>query len=270
MKSYMKQGWRIAVKHIYIIILLFLYQLIWGFFLYRYIESAVTPLLRRWPAEAPNGAAVPLFLSEAQFQLMKTGLADPFLWLLGGLLLARMLLSPLFNAGVLYSIHHARDDSGTRFFQGIKRSWKAVSVIYALQMLLSIIPAWWLLPKGLHILLSGDTLTEMGLRLIPGAALWLLWGVALHLLSLSLQIGAVSGSGSLKSLGNAVSRLFPFIAVTLAMWGLSLAAGLFATGMSLVWAGLFTLILHQGYSFIRTLLKVWTFAAQYECLQAKE
>ena len=41
MKLHMKQGWRLTIKHFYIIILLFLYELMWGFFLYRTIEGIV-------------------------------------------------------------------------------------------------------------------------------------------------------------------------------------------------------------------------------------
>ncbi|MFD1957117.1 hypothetical protein ACFSL6_23850 [Paenibacillus thailandensis] len=266
MRSYMKQGWRIAVKHMYVIVLLFLYQLIWGFFLYRYVESAVTPLLRRWPAAAPNDYAVSIFLSEAQFQLVKTSLATPYLWLLGGLLAARMLLTPLFNAGLLYSIHHARDDGGTRFFEGIHRSWRTVGLLYLAQMALTAAPALWLAPKAAQAFRSSGSIAEIASQLAPGAAGWLLWSVALHLLSLAMQFGVVSGAGAFQALGTALRRLLPYAALTVAMWGISLMTGLLATFVSLLWVGLFALILHQGYSFIRTLLKVWTLAAQYESL----
>ncbi|QAY67374.1 hypothetical protein [Paenibacillus protaetiae] len=271
MKTYLKQGWRLAVKHMYIIVFLFIYQLIWGFFLYRYLDSAISPLLQRWPAESPSHSAVQLFLSEAQFRLLKTDLATPYLWTLGGLLAARMLMTPVLNAGLFHSIHYAKDDnSGTRFFQGIKKSWKKIVLLYVIQAALAIAPAFWLLPRGFKLLWTSSSIQELLSQALPWAAAWLLWGFALHLISLAMQFGAVSGAGPFKALGQALTRLIPYLAVTIAMWGISAVCGLLLTGVSLIWAGLIALILHQSYSFIRTLLKVWTVASQYECLQAKE
>jgi len=39
--------------------------------------------------------------------------------------------------------------------------------------------------------------------------------------------------------------------------------------VSLFWAGLFALILHQGHYFVRTWLKVWTCSVQFEACRAK-
>lgn len=88
MKTHMSQGWRLALKHFYLVLLLFVYQFIWGFFLYRMIDAIVAPLLRRLPVGAPGDDAMRHFLAEAQFQLFKTELATPYLWLFGGLLAA--------------------------------------------------------------------------------------------------------------------------------------------------------------------------------------
>ena len=49
MKAKMREGWFLVRQHMYIAALLFIYQLIWGYFIYRLVQSAVVPLLLRYP-----------------------------------------------------------------------------------------------------------------------------------------------------------------------------------------------------------------------------
>ncbi|MEV5026372.1 hypothetical protein [Paenibacillus sp. LPE1-1-1.1] len=269
MKIHLKQGWQLAVKHFYLVILMFLYQLLWGFFLYRFIDSVVSPLLRRYPSSYPSETAAQLFLTEAQFQLFKTDIISPYVWTFGALLVARMLLTPLFNAGLFYSLNQARSDGGTRFLEGIRKAWKPVVLLYWIEAVLSLAPAWYLLPRSLDALLESGSVPELLQAVLPGAALWLLWGTLLHLLFLAMQFGAASGEGVFRSLWRALRNFISYGALSLVMWGIGAAAGLAVTSLSMLWAGLFALILHQGYHLIRTLMKVWTIAAQYDCLQTK-
>ncbi|OME74037.1 hypothetical protein BK120_32235 [Paenibacillus sp. FSL A5-0031] len=269
MKIHLKQGWRLAVKHFYIVVLLFLYQLIWGFFLYRFIDSVVAPLLRRYPSSAPSEAAVQLFMTEAQFQLFKTDLINPYVWTLGGLLVARMLITPLFNAGLFYSLNQTRSNGGTRFLEGIRKAWKPVVLLYWIEVILSVAPAWYVLPRSLDALLESGSIPELLQTVLPGALLWLLWGTVLHLLFLAMQFSAASGGSIFRSLWHALRNFLTYAAVSLIMWGIGAAAGLVVTSLSMLWAGLFALILHQGYYLIQTLMKVWTIAAQYDFLETK-
>ncbi len=137
MKKHMTQGWKLAVKHFKLITMLFLYQLLWGFFLYRYIDSVVTPLLRRIPGAAPSEHASQVFVTEAQFLLFKTNLVMPYLWVLGAFFLARMIISPLFQAGLLYSINHRmQGESSGHFLEGIRKSWKPIMLLYWVEAVL--------------------------------------------------------------------------------------------------------------------------------------
>lgn len=270
MKIYMIQGWKLAAKHFYLILLFFLYQLIWGFFLYRYIDSIVAPLLRRFPGTTASDQAVQTFMVEAQFQLFKTDLISPYLWLLGSVLAVRMLLTPLFQSGLLYSLHHqSKDGSGTRFLEGIRKVWKPVMLLYWLEALLTMAPAWWLMPRAWQSLMGSSSIPGLLMNVLPGAGLWLLWGSAIHLLFLSMQFGAASGDGIFRSLWYSVKHFVSYAAISIIMWAISAAIGLAVTGLSLLWAGLFALIVHQGFHFIRSLLRVWTLAAQYHCLHSK-
>ncbi|MEK3884085.1 hypothetical protein [Paenibacillus sp. PL2-23] len=271
MKHQMLLGWRLTFKHMNMILILFLYQLLWGFLVYRAIDDIVAPLLRRFPADAPTEQAVQSFLAEAQFQLFKTDLIQPYLWLLGGLFLARMLLTPLFNAGLFYSIHHqhSRSEGGTRVLEGIRKAWKPVMLLYWISCALMLAPAWWLAPSWMDALLHLGATPSLLTEIVPGAGLWLLWITIIHLLFLSMQFGAVSGEGVLPALWQSVRRFFSYAAISLMMWGITALLGLAVSSMSMVWAGLFALIVHQGYPLIQTLLRVWTIATQYQHLRSE-
>lgn len=268
MKQNMLQGWRLAFKHMNLVIMLFLYQLLWGFLVYRTIDDIVAPLLRRFPAAAPNEQAVQSFLAEAQFQLFKTELIKPYLWMLGGLFLARMLISPLFNAGLFHSLHQQHiDGGGTRVLRGIRESWKPIMLLYWMSTLLILAPAWWLLPQWTDALKSSGLSPTLLTAIAPGAAIWILWGAFIHLLFLSMQFGAASGEGILGALWTSIRRFLPYAAISILMWGIVALLGIAITSMSMIWAGLFALIVHQGYPLIQTLLRVWTLASQYHCLR---
>ncbi|MFC3342249.1 hypothetical protein [Paenibacillus abyssi] len=270
MKQHIKHGWRLAIKHFYIVILLFLYQLLWGFFLYRFVESVVVPLLKRYPDTLPSETAVQLFLMEAQFQIFKTDLIKPYLWILGGLFAARMLITPLINAGLFYSLHHTKDNGGTHFFLGIRRVWKPVLLLYWLETALLLAPAWWLLPRAFQMLLGTSSLTQLAAEILPFAAGWLAWCGLIHLLFLTMQFGAVAQTSIFGSLWRSLRHFLPFVGVSLMMWAIGAGLGLAVSSISLVWAGLLALILHQSYHLVRTLVKVWTVASQYDVWQSRQ
>jgi hypothetical protein len=39
--------------------------------------------------------------------------------------------------------------------------------------------------------------------------------------------------------------------------------------VSLIWAGVLAVVIHQVYPFVRTIVKVWTVASQYNVWQSK-
>jgi hypothetical protein len=270
MNNHIKQGWRLTAKHFYIIILLFVYELVWGFVLYRMIEGIIVPLLKRFPDSSPVDGAVQLFLTEAQFQLLKTDIIRPYVWLLAGLLAARMLLTPFLNAGLIHSLHYTRDDGGTKFLQGIRSVWKPVALLYVIETTLALAPGFWLLPHGLETLLGSGSWTDLAQKAGPWAGGWLAWAVLLHLLFLAMQFGAVSGGGMFRSLWSGLRHFLPFAGISLIMWGFGLALNIMIASASMLWAGLAALILHQGYQLVRTIMKVWTVAAQYDVWQSRQ
>lgn len=253
-----------TVQHKYVLVLLFLYRLLWGFFLYRFVDSVVTPILARYPDQHPNSDATHLFLIEAQFRLLKTDLVNEVLWLLGGLLLIRMILTPLLNAGVYYSFHHATEGEGTRVLFGMRQVWKPVTLLYWLENGLILLPTIWLLPLAKDRFFSEPSLTNWLQGLLPYAAAWLALGFIIHLAFQFMQFGAVSREGIFKGLGLALSRALPLLGITLIMLGIGLAVSATAWAVSLFWSGFLAVALHQSFHFVRSLLKLWTSAAQYQ------
>ena len=270
MKTHMKQGWRLTFKHFYLMLLVFVYQLLWGFVLYRAIDETVSPLLRRFPDAAASEQAVQTFLTEAQIRLFKTDMAMPYLWMLGGLFVARMLITPLFNAGFFYStLQQSQSGGGTRFREGIRKAWKPVMLIYFLQALLTIAPAYKMLPKAYNALITSHSTNELMMTLLPGAALWILWGMVLSLLSLALQVGAVSDESMGTVLLRSVRHFLPYAALSLLMWAIGMTMGLAVTSMSLIWAGFLALVVHQSYHLIKIMMKMWTLATQLHYLESR-
>lgn len=268
-RQFAKQGWQLAAKHIYIVILLFIYQLLWGFFLFRFVQSIVTPLLKRFPDTMQSDQAIYWFVMEAQFQITKTGLLQPYLLTLAALLAIRMIITPLINAGLIYSLHKSSDTGDTYFFEGIRTAWKPVALLYAIKSLLILLPLAWYLPHSMQeLLMLLSTPDWLGAH-APYALGWLLWSAFIHLLFLAMQFGIVSGQGSWASLTRALHSFLPLAALTLAMWGLALLIGAAVTSASLIWAGLAAIIAHQGYHLIRVFLKVWTMATQYRMWHTK-
>lgn len=256
-------GWDTTLRHKYVLVLLFLYRLLWGFFLYRFVDGIVTPILARYPGDHPNANAAQLFLVEAQFRLLKTDMLNETLTLLGALLLMRMILTPLLNAGVYYSFHHSRDGEGTLVLSGMKRSWKSVTALYWLENALSALPALWLVPLARDRFYAVGSVSDWLRELAPYAIAWLAWGFLLHLLFQFMQFGAVSKDGILRSIGLALRKGLPLIAVTLVMLGIGIAVSLAASAVTFLWSGFLAVALHQAFHFVRSLLTLWTSASQY-------
>ncbi|MFC5402532.1 hypothetical protein [Cohnella soli] len=259
-----------TVRHKVVVVLLFLYRLLWGFFLYRFVDSIATPILARYPEEHPNSDAAQLFLVEAQFRLLKTDLVNESLWLIGGLLLLRMLLTPLLNAGVFYSFHHATEDAGTRVLFGIRRAWKPVTLLYWAENALLLLPAVWLVPFAKDRFFSEPTLSDWLKDLAPYALAWLTIGFLLHMLFQFMQFGAASGEGILNGLGLAFRRAFPLLGTTLALLGIGLAVSATAWTVSMLWSGFIAVALHQAFYFVRSLLTLWASASQYQVWSGTE
>ncbi|WP_458124846.1 hypothetical protein [Paenibacillus sp. Z3-2] len=276
MKAKIREGWFLVRQHMFIAALLFLYQLIWGYFLYRMVQSAVVPLLLRYPDPDAGELSTLLFKMESQLNLSTHPEVHRYLWILGAMLLVRMLISPLIQAGLLYSLQHYNStEERIPFVRGIKNLWKPMLLLHSIRTLLILLPAYWLIPKLYSILLDGFHSLQLLLPGIPYIAAWFIYGWVIHHVLLYMQFGisAPEGEGgahgTLKALWIALRHLIAVIGIALLLGGVHLLIFGAFTSASWLLTGLTGLILQQTYPLARCLMSLWKICAHFRLWQSK-
>lgn len=264
----LKKGWSAAWNQPFLLAVLFLYRFAWAFVLFRIAKSHVVPLLARYPNPGgpPDGSQ--LYLMEAQFRLGKTDLAADYLWVLLVLAGIRMLLTPLFNAGIFYSLVHTRLNTGYRFFKGMKALGPVFALYYSAQMALTLLPLLWIAPHFRSLNDLSDLLAEPAKALLYGL-LYAAYGYLIRLLFLHLQFGRAEEQPFLRTLLRALASALPVLGTALLLLLLSgvLSTGVFAATL---WdAGIWTFLLYQAYTFVRTFLSLWGITAQHQVFRRK-
>ena len=274
MSSYLNKGWRLALRHLPIAIALFLYRLLWGFFLYRLADSiypSAPSALSRIRRAAPwserailGGIPVPPGQDRCRRALyLASGkpVAGPY----------DDHSSCQCRPDIIPSIIHrlAAEKAARTSWRASARVWKPVMAIYWTQALLALAPLALIVPKVMHASGNASSFTDIILSALPWVGGWLLWLGLLHVLSLALQYGAVSGLGISQSIARAFKRL-------LAPCGHQPAAvllgGILGAGISLppILGRSDCAILQQAYPMVRTLLDLWMLASQYNCWEAPQ
>ncbi|MCM3342217.1 carbamoyl transferase [Paenibacillus sp. MER TA 81-3] len=266
MKAYIRTGWDWLKEHVYIWVILFLYQLLWGFFVYRFIDGIVLPVLLRYPNPAPTEMSSQLFLIESQFHLSKTNDYAPYLWIVVGCMAIRMLLTPFIEAGLFYAIAHPRQ-SGLTFFQGIKVVWKPMLLLYTIKTVLLLAPAYWFVPYAAHVLTTKSTIASLLASVAPFVLIWAICGWIFHHLFLFMQFGAASELSLLQSVTAGVRRMLPILGLSLIFMGLVLVISLLFTTAAMFWTGMTALILQQAFPAVRAVCKMWGVSARYAIWQ---
>ncbi|AWB42864.1 hypothetical protein DCC85_00495 [Paenibacillus sp. CAA11] len=263
---YIKQGLGSAKRQIAVAILLFLYQLLWGVFLYRIVDSVIAPALRRYPESEVGQLSRLLYLIEGQHELQTSSDVKLVLGLIAGMFLFRLILTPLIRAGIYNGLLGEADEEGAGwlFFQGMRKCWKPVAILYAIELLLILIPSIWLLPE-LYSLLPGLLQGTTGAMLKFGVILASLgiWSYLVKQGLLYVTFGWLSQTGIAPSLMQYVRKLPAVLAVSCILGAAALlAAGMFSTA-AWIWTGLIGLILQQSYPFIRSFFRIWSVSSQY-------
>jgi hypothetical protein len=269
MLTSLKDGWKAALRQPFLLGVLFVYRLIWGIALYRFIQSVVDPLLQRYPVGEAGRDQARLFLAEAEFRLTKTDISHPYLWLLLGLLLARAILTPLINAGVFFSLFHTSLNTGYRFFKGMKTLARPFYLYYIVQMALTWAPAYFLWPRVKKAFASYDPSALFRGSLLLELVGLLVYGYLLHLLFLHLQFGRTADQPFSRTFLRSLMR-FPLIIAVAAL--LLLLSGLLSGAVMTLtfWkAGLWTLLLYQAYGFLRTFMALWGITSQHRIFEGR-
>ncbi|MCZ8514577.1 hypothetical protein O9H85_19545 [Paenibacillus filicis] len=258
-----KQGWSLAYRQPFAVCALFVYNLAWGMVIYKLLQSVILPLLHRYPVQELGKETAQLFWVEGQFQLLKTDLIVPYLWWAACLLGLRMLLHPMLNAGVFYSLHHTELNAGYRFVEGIRKLSLPYFGIYGAQTLLSFAPLYWLLPFAVEQYGKQASYPGLAKALLPALGAYAAFLFLLQLGFLILQIGKLDGRSFLYSLLFFLRHLIPIGLTALAVLaiGLTLTAAVLASAY--VWAGFAALAGIQAYRLVQMFCKVWAIGTQY-------
>jgi hypothetical protein len=270
MINYIKDGWETTKYHPWIITVLFVYQFIWGFFIYKFIQSIALPLLHRFPGTELSESSVQIFLAEAQFQLLKTDAAHSFLWTLLVLLLVRMVLTPLFNAGIYYSIQQPGTQQIRPFFQGVKRMGIPFLLIYCIQMAVTLIPLYWIFPYIQQVFMTQQHGYEaLFLAAVPVILGYYLYAAFIRLCCMYIQFGKVSSFTLLHSIQVLLRYILPILGISCLLFAVAGFTALLSLSVSMIWAGFFAVVLHQMYHLVRSIFKVWEISAQHRLWSSK-
>lgn len=272
MWSYAKLGWSTARRSAFLIFLLFLYQYVIGWMLFRMVKSHVIPLLHRYPGGELTDYSTQLFLLEAQFRLLKTDLIAPYLWTLGIFLALRMLLTPLINCGIFHALAHGQERGGQRraFFRGIRQHAKPFLLLYLLQIILTAAPLIWAVPQVLERGLSALHWTETAAAAVPVLIGWLAYQGLIDLIFMYIGFAIVGGQSPWKALSIIGRRLLHVLALALSIFAVTAAIALAAAAFTLWMAGFIAVLIHLSYPLIRILVQLWAIASQHHLWTASQ
>jgi hypothetical protein len=239
------------------------------------VQSAVVPLLLRYPEPDAGELSTILFKMESQLGLSTNPEVHRYLWILGAMLLLRMLISPLIQAGLLYSLQHFNhSEERVPFIRGIKHLWKPMLLLHTIRTVLLLLPAYWLAPKLYSIFMDGFHSLQLLLPGIPYVAGWIVYGWVIHHALLYMQFGVSApdgeggARGTFQALWIALRQIMTLIGIAILLGGLHLLVfGAFTSASWLV-TGLTGLILQQTYPLARCLLSLWKICAHFRLWQS--
>lgn len=263
MLKMMKTGWTMAWNQPFAVCALFVYNLVWGLLLYSMIRSVAVPLLHRYPGNELSNDAVQLFWVEGQFQIMKTDLIHFYLWWGLALLAARMVLSPLLNAGVYYSVEHTEMNAGYRFVQGVQKLGLPFLGLYLVQIILSLAPLYLVVPEVLQGYQKHFTLTSLAWDVLPWIGGYLLYLFLIQTVFMYLQFGKLNGKSTGHSLRIFLRNALPVLGLGSIVLLITLAVTTAVMASAMIWAGFLALLGVQVYRLIHMFCKMWAITSQY-------
>ena len=265
---YLREGWGRVKGQFPSVIILFLYQLLWGFFLYRIINEIVVSLLERYPDSSLPEISRLLFIFEGQLGMeQNSNIKISLIWILF-LVLLRIILSPFIQAGILYGlVPDESRKSGLSLFRGMQQFGKPVLLIYFIECLLILSPAYFIYPKlSQHFI----TLFQAGITypvlftVIAYLTGWCAYIWIIRQCSLFIQFGYFFQHKIAPSFVIFVQSLLKGILISCLLGLFILGISLLFGTLSFIWTGLLALILQQCFPLFRSIFSIWRVTAQYE------
>ncbi|MCL6606166.1 MAG: hypothetical protein K6T94_25145 [Paenibacillus sp.] len=272
MRVSITRGFHSMKEQFYILILLFIYRLLWGYFMYGFVRDAIIPILLRYPNEQAGGSGISrlLFYIEGQFSLSSDPYIQRWLWLLLAISVLKLLLSPFIRAGLIHELHQeSKGERGLFFFPGMKLYGLPIMIFSLVEWLLALLPLYWVVPRVYKLLISSFLDYTLLLRLSPYLLVWLIYIFIIRLCLLYMQFGYTSGTGMFYSLLICLRNIIPAAAA-----GVILGAGgfiiLLLSGVTgILSPGLPALLIRQISPLPSTFFKMWGLAAQYHLWHSK-
>ncbi|MDQ0196405.1 hypothetical protein [Paenibacillus wynnii] len=272
MRVSITRGFHSMKEQFYILILLFIYRLLWGYFMYGFVRDAIVPILMRYPNQQAGGSGMSrlLYYIEGQFSLSSDPGVQRWLWMLLAITILKMLLSPFIRAGLIHELH--QESKGTRglfFFPGMKLYGLPVLIFSLVEWLLALLPLYWLAPRIYKLLLSSFLDYSLLLKIIPFLLVWLIYIFIIRLCLLYMQFGYTGGTGMFYSLILCLRHIIPAV-TTAAILGAGSFLVLLLCGLTgILCPGLPALLIRQISPLPSTFFKMWGLAAQYHLWQSK-
>lgn len=265
MFKYWSAGWKMTLWNPFLIVLLFVYQWIWGIVLYQFVQSVALPLLYRYPGKEQAQELHVLFWAESQFSLMKTNVAAPYLLTLAAILLVRIILTPLLDAGILDSIHQTHVDGKRSFFKGVRRLGGRFFLLYLLQLAITLVPIYWIWPvaeREWPYLLHGN----LNFYWIAMAAGMYIYAAVIKLIFLYARLGLTTENSLFKPLGTMFRHLIPIVGISISMAALYVVLASISISTSMIYAGMFAIMLHQLFHLVKVIFRLWHISTQHQYL----
>lgn len=267
MSQRLRQGWQITKRHMKLIVLLFIYQALWGFILFRLVDKIISPIMLRYPAVSGNIEDLQLFWAEIQFRSLKTDMLEPYLYGLLIMLLLRMLITPIIQSGVFHSIHAmSSGEQQSSFLKGIRACWKPMMLIYWLKSIAILVPVFWLFSPFMR---EQDHSLALQTFLNTSVWIWLLlvlWIAIISLVGYAIQLGIGARLSLLQALMLGLKHLGKILLIALiifAIYGL-ISASVHAIAM--LWVTLISFVLYQLLPLVRSTCSIWLISSQYSAI----
>jgi len=267
MSQRLRQGWNMTRRHFNVILLYFFYQALWGFVLYRIIDHIVSPLLLRYPKITNHAEALQLFWIENQFNLIKTDLIIPYVWGLAGILLLRMIITPIMQSGIYYSLYEMSQGSKhTAFRKGISLCWKPMMLVYWLKSFAIVAPLIYLLRPLFSFKANSSAMMSI---LDQSGWLWLiymLWAAVISIAAYMITLGIGAKLSPLQALLRAIKHTVNVIVIGAILAICFLFISLSIHSLSILWVSFFSFLLYQLLPLVRVIFKLWTISSQYTAI----
>ncbi len=270
MVRWLRRGWEVALRHPWIISMLFIYQLAGGFALYLFVQSITLPLLDRYPGKEFSESAVELFMAEAQFQLLKTDIAHSYVWIFALMILLRMVMTPFINAGIYHSIHVDEVRQIRPFMEGVRAKGMTFSLLYLVQLTMTLLPMIGCVPYIQKQITSHSSIEGLVFAMLPLLIGYGLYVGLIRLCFIYLQWSRVTGSSSiLHALLLFISNIVPIFGLSLILFAILAMITVISSVLTIVWAGFIMFIVHQLFYLVKTLFRLWEISSHYALWQEK-